>query len=371
MKKIITLLLVLVFSMAFFTACGGSDKNTSSNDPNVGTWIGVSVDTLGYATDITDVYPKGATVELKANGNVTLTFNSDKTNGKWTAVGNNINITCGGVDYPSTIDNGVLSVELLQDMYVIYTRDGNPPPAKANTTTDADVPENNDEGDDVGSTFIVEDDDDPLQTNDDIDEVDGSDIDDNNVDVDVEDVVEPDTGDLLADTLAWWVGDWYGSFYISGTSEAYDEIDGNFEDAYAVIKATEGNKVFVYLWTDNYDLGTIELEIEPSAGSKEGSAMSVGGNLFGEDVENGDWTLYPIFSRYDDTIEVYEMFTDTDGDYFAYEIIMRPWGMDWDAIDYEDQPMYYEDWYLDVCGDPMLDVLSSLDLPIHEELSVG
>ena len=160
--------------------------------------------------------------------------------------------------------------------------------------------------------------------------------------------------------LEWWEGDWYGYWLVDSTGDYYDSLlDGKW-DCYAVISADYDGTATVYLWDDEEELGTVEIQISIEGGGIMGGATSEGGELFGYSVEHADWVLYPDIEDYDNMIVIQEMFEDVDGDWFTYEIYLRPWGMLWDDVPEDDRPQDYDGWYIggDYYRDNMLDALA-------------
>ena len=367
MKKTASLLFVLILCVSMLAACNG----VSSNDPNVGLWMAYSVDAYGNSMDVSDIYKDGdTTIELKSNGSCTLFLNGDEAGAKWKLNGTVLTISSGGIDYPGRIRNGVLEFEMNDDLTLFFSRDGRAPiSSSGDQTPPPDTPSPSDDdtpGPPSPPTPSGEDPPDTPSPSPDTPEPPTPEPP-TPESPDTPDPIDDDDG--LAKALEWWDGDWYGSFYISETNAAYDSLSGHFEDIYAVIKTNPDGTATVYLWSDGYyDLGTVELEIEADSLSVMGSAVSTGGELFNYPVNYIDWYITPYYGKYSDMIEIIEFFLDTDGDWFNYEIFMRPWGMRWDDVSEADQPLYYDDWYLSVCNRPMLEVLEEYEVLNHSAL---
>ena len=141
MKRIVCFLLTAVLVVSL-VGCGGE----AGDNPNVGTWIGVSVDVFGIEGNINEVYAGGSTLELKADGGCTAVFDGDRATGKWTGSGSRLTVTIGGADYKCEIDGDALILELLDEMNVIYTKTGRMPVNRVSSSTtsidDGDVPTN-------------------------------------------------------------------------------------------------------------------------------------------------------------------------------------------------------------------------------------
>ncbi|MCL2045272.1 MAG: hypothetical protein FWG88_02665 [Oscillospiraceae bacterium] len=292
-----------------------SGNSIAADHPILGTWIAYTADIFGDETDIRSFYAQGATLELKANGECTTIFNGNDAKGSWTMSGSTLSYNIGGAEYAGSYESDVVMFEVLDDIFLYFTKDGNPPAGGgAISTTDF--------GPSIGERAIGHD---------------------------------------------WWDGHWYGSFYLYDGNEAYEDEIGYYDDLYAVIDVTTSGRAIMYIWTDSMSLGTVHLDITISEDGQFHQALAVGGDLFNEDVKQGEWLIMPTVSRYANMIEIDQIFADIDGDWFKYEILLRPWGMDWDDVPDYDQPYWYEDWYLGIMHLPMLDVLTDLGT-LHPEL---
>ena len=443
MKRTICAVLSAVVLICL-AACGGGG---SSDDPNVGTWIGVSAEAFGMESDIKEVYPQGTTLEMKANGNCTAVFDGDKASGKWTGSGSRLTASIGGVDYPITIDGDALVFEMMQDMYVIYTKDGKAPKNRASDNSssveDAAAPASDEEPeppaieapepeselwigvtvDMFGTLSAIEDayangvsielfDDGTCTmvfngdtstgkwTGSDSDMTinvggqeykssiensvmtfemmkdiliyftqDGNLSSDSSADSEVPGDDPGASGGTLADAIAWWEGDWYGTFYVYDANEAYDYINGTFFDVYAVIETEPSGPATVYLWSEDTEIGTVFITISADGKGVMGTVVANGGDLFDAPVYYEDWNIDPSTCRYSNMIEIREIFTDEDGDWFDYEFLLRPWGVDWEDVPSSEQPEWYDNWYLDVYDQPMLDVLREYGEMSHSQIS--
>ena len=329
MKKTISMLLALILCSTMLAACGGNGSSSSS-DPNLGKWTAAAVRVFGDEIDIGDFYDAGAWIELKTNGNCTMMFDGDTGNGKYTISGSRVTFSSGGAEYDATIEGNVLTFELLDDIYIIYAKDGT-----TYTRPSADAPSYS-----PGGTANT-----PAPRDNDL----------------------PGSGGL-AEALAWWEGDWYGVMYIYDASEEFEDSIGDYEDVYAVIKTDPAGAAVVYLWSENNEMGTVQIQINADGGGVMGSATSVGGELFGYSNVGGHWTILPAISQYDNMIEIREIWTDPDLNWVNYEMLLRPWGMDWEDVPYADQPYYY-DWYAGVCDRPMLDVVRESGEMNHSQIN--
>ena len=176
----------------------------------------------------------------------------------------------------------------------------------------------------------------------------------------------------VADGLEWWDGEWYGLFSVYETNSAYSSLMNTFEDAHAVIRMNANGTGTVYLWSDSYELGTVEISVDLNSGGAMGIATSTGGTLFNYPVKYADWALNPSQGNFVNTLVIHCEFTDTDGDWFNYYVVLRPWGMTWDALVEMGSsiPPYYNDWYVRVAANmTMLEALREAGGINHSALS--
>ena len=150
--------------------------------------------------------------------------------------------------------------------------------------------------------------------------------------------------------MDWWQGDWYGDWYIESASGIYEDDEGDAYDIYAVVEIDYSGTATVYIWNDYFEMGTIELELDPDYGSGYmGGAISTGGTFLDGSVERGDWIIRPGTDGFDDTclyIEAQHEDDDDSDNRIWYTLLMRPWGADWDDIEWVDRPLGYDDWYM-------------------------
>ena len=359
MKKAIMLLLAVILCASMLAACGSG----SSDDANVGVWIAYAIDAYGNETDIFDLYDDGATIDLKSNGSCTLVIDGESASAKWKLSGTVLTVTSGGESYSGSIKSGVLSFDLSRDVTIYFSKNGRAPTGSSSVSPKQDTPTPPEEETPTPppeSISPTEDEPPPPSPE------------------------TPDTPDdpqtptpppsssedaSLEETLEWWEGNWYGAFYVYDSNSPYSDLVGEFQDIYAVIKTYQDGTATLYLWADDYDdLGTVSLKIETVTGSTMGMATSLGGDLFYYPIKRTDWVINPAAAYYSNMIEIREVFVDTDGDWFDYEIYLRPWGMDWEDVAYYDRPTYYDDWYKEVRFRPMLDVLKEYDVFHHTAL---
>ena len=462
MKKAISAILAIVLILGIAACDSGGNGGNGSDDPNQGVWIAYTVDLMGMVVEVDEVFSSGATIELKRNGNCTITFDNESEDAKWTLSGNALTIEDGSDSITGTIEGNILTL-VVEDglMTITYYKEGTDRPQGGSSISNIfdNLLGNDDEPDDEPEVSEEPDIGIEIPTIPPVEEIE---IDLRNVDmwigylmvtggreysieqayangawIDLKDTgdatlafdgnpveykwqqvgrnvtfsvgsleyaativgdvlefnltddivlvfgregtidfseTEPDeedsngdepSGDItMGSGLAWWDGHWYGTFYIYEGNEPYEELEGLYWDLYCVIETKPNNTAVVYLWSMELELGTVEIEIDLSGRSVMGTAMSLSGVLFDESVKRGDWTINPAQCQYDNMIEVREIYVDEDGDWFDYEILLRPWGMDWDDVDEIDQPQYYN-WYLSQMDNPMFQVIVGLSEYIH------
>lgn len=94
MKRSIALLLVLVIAFTL-TACDGAKDNA----PNLGKYVGATVEVFGEDVNISEIYPEGENyIELRSDGKCVFTLDGDSESGNWTLNGNDIVLTIEDVD---------------------------------------------------------------------------------------------------------------------------------------------------------------------------------------------------------------------------------------------------------------------------------
>lgn len=128
MKRSIALLLVLVIAFTL-TACDGA----KDNDPNLGKYVGATVEVFGEDVNISEIYPEGENyIELRSDGKCVFTLDGDSESGNWTLNGNDIVLTIEDVDSTGTLRDGVLTIDFMgEGITMTFVKDG------ANVKTDA------------------------------------------------------------------------------------------------------------------------------------------------------------------------------------------------------------------------------------------
>ena len=156
----------------------------------------------------------------------------------------------------------------------------------------------------------------------------------------------------------WWAGKWYGWVVISNANSAYAGSINNAYDVIADIEVYADDSGYIDLtYIDEDDLGWAIVYFGDGT-TENGCMVSQSGSIFDLNLESGDWVVDPgvsMVSEFDHMIHIESTMYDSDGDWFDYDLFLRPWGMLWEDVRvadtsdmlYEDMmPLYYDDWYL-------------------------
>ena len=109
-KKLLALLLSLLIILSL-AACSESP----STDPNAGLYTAVTAEMMGFEMDVSELFGKGFTVELKDKGKCALVVDGKKANGKWTLSGTAFHLEGGGLDCNGTLKDGLMSLDNVMD----------------------------------------------------------------------------------------------------------------------------------------------------------------------------------------------------------------------------------------------------------------
>lgn len=309
MKKHIALLLALVMVFAL-TACGGE----KDNDPNLGKYVGATVEVFGEDMNISEIYSEGENcIELRSGGKCVFTLDGDSASGKWKLDGNDIVLTIEDMDSTGTLKDGVLTIDFMgEGIMMTFVKDG----ATAPTTDAASKPT-----------------DEPTD--------------------------EPQS---LGD--AWWGGDWYGWWIVKNAGGNYTDLVDSYWDACARISFYEDGSGYIQIWDEDgsIDDRMIDVDVSIGAGTTEnGCMMSEGGFFWDDEIGHADWIVDPgasLVSSIENMICIEGTYEDPEDDgasWFDYAFYLRPWGMDWEDVRYADtedfpyedmMPKHYDDWYL-------------------------
>lgn len=307
MKKMISVFLLFIL-LATVSACSG--KVVDSDDPNIGNWQAVSASMLGFEQDITDLFEKGASLELKADGKYNLVLDGERASGKWRYEDGGIILVIEGIDFTGNIDNGILTLTNMLDMGLdlVFEKEG-------------------------GYAGVIR----PTATE--------------------EPLSEP--SDELSKVQQWWDGDWYGYWEPHSVTDDYNHLDDGRWDIYARVEMDVDDTGMIYLWEDGEDFATVSITVSEEGGSGDmGAAVSESGHYWaGDKIEHADWIIDPSLYSYENYMVIDGRYEDEDDEGFYYVIYLRPWGQLWDDLPEDERPPWYADWYLDYYTTPMIDAI--------------
>lgn len=165
----------------------------------------------------------------------------------------------------------------------------------------------------------------------------------------------------IEDYASYWAGDWYGWWIIDSAFDEYEDYEGLWWDACATIEVEDDDTGMFYMWDEDGSrdelISTVSVSFGPGT-TAAGCMMSEAGDFMSTErnVLHADWIVDPgasDISDFDHMICITGTYEDDYGS-FVYEIYLRPWGMDWDDLDEDALPAYY-DWYKTVMDKPMPD----------------
>ena len=303
MKKILSLALALMMLLAL-GACGSKGGGTS-DDPNLGKYIGAEFSGDGSQWFLLDeIYDEGESyIELKSGGKGVFCLGGDATDIKWELKSDgSLKLTRDSLESSGTLQDGVIT---LTDLW-----------GSAVTVTFI-------KGDGASST--------------------------------------EKTDNALLD---WWNGDWYGWWKMTGCSGDYEEMEGAWWDICGTIDIGSDMTGIVRLWDEDYSrdslMAKVNVSLSTSGTGEHGTLMSEDGQFTDVYLEHADWIVDPGLMDFEDLIRIDGYYENGD-DEFYYEIYLRPWGIEWDDVDADSLPSRYEDWYLPLirAGKPMPDTIGA------------
>lgn len=303
MKKILSLALALMMLLAL-GACGSKGGGTS-DDPNLGKYIGAEFSGDGSQWFLLDeIYDEGESyIELKSGGKGVFCLGGDATDIKWELKSDgSLKLTRDSLESSGTLQDGVIT---LTDLW-----------GSAVTVTFI-------KGDGASST--------------------------------------EKTDNALLD---WWNGDWYGWWKMTGCSGDYEEMEGAWWDICGTIDIGSDMTGTVRLWDEDYSrdslMANVNVSLSTSGTGEHGTLMSEDGQFTDVYLEHADWIVDPGLMDFEDLIRIDGYYENGD-DEFYYEIYLRPWGIEWDDVDADSLPSRYEDWYLPLirAGKPMPDTIGA------------
>lgn len=261
----------MILAVVLIVVLGGKGSNTPANaDPNLGVYNAVTAEMWGIKMEVSDLWTKGFSIELKDKGKCTLEVDGAKSNGKWTLEDSAFHVNGGGVDCNGTLANGVMTLEDVLGMGVTLTFE------KEGGYT---APDGDSNGGSAAGTSA-------LQTQ--------------------------------------WNGTWYGAMLVSDTTGAYADIPCDFYDAYMVVDVDGSGKGTFAVYLAGAEEALALVNCEASENMLTALSVEVAGGM---EVDAYDWTFvsmpnYPGQCTLGDTIG--------DGDnIFDFSLFMKQWGDTW------------------------------------------
>ena len=274
--------LAIILAIVLISALGGKgDKNTAS-DPNLGLYTATTAEMWGMEMDISDLFEKGVSVELKENGKCDLNVNGDKGSGKWTLAGDKFHVKGCGVECDGTLSKGVMVWENVLDMGVTLTfeKEGG---------------------------FSA-----------------GSSADTSGVAGNITDAIKPDGTADASDLQKQWNGTWYGCMYVSEATGDFADIPDNLYDAYMVVNVDSSGKGQFDVYFANVDEAFASANCE----AKESGLYAIDGTVAGGvDMYAYNWMFLPM-PDYPDQYTMGDVIEDGDST-FEFTLFMKQWGGSW------------------------------------------
>ncbi len=156
---------------------------------------------------------------------------------------------------------------------------------------------------------------------------------------------------------SWWEGGWYGWWMVFDGDGYYADYINEARDCCAYIDR-EDNSHLISIWDDVYNDAynncLAEVEVEIDLDKNVATSVYNGINFFWfDDVEAGDWVIDQEDAGVDNMILIEGSFTDADGDYCEYGVVLTRWGYEWNEEDstYPPPPDYYESYLLPLMED--------------------
>ena len=287
MQKVLTLVLALALALCL-SGCGG----TGDINPDTDVYQATAIEMWGIEMTVDEVYPNGASLELKDNGKATLNLDGTKSSCKWTLEGIDLSLDISGEVSTGTLENGVIKLDLMgMDLIITFVKEG-------------------------GGT-------EPVAS-----------------------WVDWWTGDWYG----WWIVTCCSGVY-EEVSGSWSDCCANI-----TMHQDGDGKIIIWdaSTSKSEPVAYIEISANPDSGIGEmGTVCSDGGSLLDMWLEHADLIIDPSLYGVDNIIVIDGFYEDADGE-FKFEFFLRPWGQKWDdllvdtgGLPYEDMmPGLYDDWYL-------------------------
>ena len=331
MKKVLTIMLVITMVMSL-AACGS--KNGDSENPALGKYIGYQVDPFGWESIEAIDNQDECYIELGPGGRGIYCLNGERVKMRWKLKGETLTMRAEGQESKGTLEDDVITMNFFGiDITMTFVKEGAALPTME-PTTEQPVTEPATEQ--------------PA----------------------TEPTAEPTTT-APADLSAYqdfWAGDWYGWWYISDGTKAYEDWVGDWWDCCVRIDLDETGKGYMAVWDEDGSADELMAELRISVisegGFMEGRLVSEEGWFWDAELEFMDWQVDPDSTDFEHMVCVLGYYVDPEDpeDTFSYSIYIRPWGISWDDVEEEypeDVPYRYYDWYLPAIesGMPMPDAI--------------
>ncbi len=139
MKKLHSLIAMLLLCTILFTACGGG----AGEDAII--YEGTEISMLGVSVPPEEISDGGITLALDDNGNATLTLDGEDYNCEWETSGTRFTLTQGSDEFKGTMEDGVVVIENLLDsgMDITFVNERRSP--RDDVSEDEDKDEDEDE----------------------------------------------------------------------------------------------------------------------------------------------------------------------------------------------------------------------------------
>lgn len=162
-------------------------------------------------------------------------------------------------------------------------------------------------------------------------------------------------GAQQAPFLDWWSGDWYGWWTIKSGTGIYDDYDGYWWDACAMVTIGQPAEDAAYnatvtIWDEDGSrtsdfIAQLDATISPYGVGEYGTLFSESGWFLDDELEHADWIVDPALTEFENLLSIDGEYEGEDGS-LSYQIILRPWGVMWDDMAEESLPYSYDYWYL-------------------------
>ena len=261
--------LAVILAIVLIAALAGKGGKTPANaDPNLGVYNAATAEMWGMEMDVSDIWEKGFSIELKDKGKCTIEVDGAKSNGKWTLENGIFRVNGGGVDCDGTLANGVMTLENVLDMGVTLTFEKEGGYTASNGGAGA--------------------------------------------------------ADGGSDIQKQWNGTWYGAMYVSEATGDFSGIPSDFYDVYMVVDVdAEGRGTFaVYLD------GVKEAFALANCEAKESGLYAIDGTIAGgAEMYAYNWMFLPM-PDYPDQYTMSDEIEDGGGR-FNFSLFMKQWGASW------------------------------------------